>query len=97
MLVVDMEKFVSPESGIYCSNYLASIFYFCFLISLHVTFLSILLHLKSPVYLKPPLTCTFCLCWPPENWFFVDEKEPVAHVLVEVFEASDVKPSDLNG
>ncbi|CAF2057101.1 unnamed protein product [Brassica oleracea var. botrytis] len=33
----------------------------------------------------------------PENWFFVDEKEPVAHVLVEVVEASDVKPSDLNG
>ncbi|EFH68021.1 integral membrane single C2 domain protein [Arabidopsis lyrata subsp. lyrata] len=32
-----------------------------------------------------------------ENWFFVDEKEPVAHVLVEVFEALDVKPSDLNG
>ncbi|KAG7581952.1 C2 domain [Arabidopsis suecica] len=47
MLVVDMEKFVSPESG--------------------------------------------------ENWFFVDEKEPVAHALVEVVEASDVKPSDLNG
>jgi Ca2+-dependent lipid-binding protein len=46
MLVVDMEKFVSPTS---------------------------------------------------ENWFFVDEKEPVAHVLVEVFEASDLKPSDLNG
>ncbi|ESQ30064.1 hypothetical protein EUTSA_v10011273mg [Eutrema salsugineum] len=33
----------------------------------------------------------------PENWFFVDEKEPAAHVLVEVIEASDVKPSDLNG
>ncbi|KAL1203788.1 C2 domain-containing protein [Cardamine amara subsp. amara] len=32
-----------------------------------------------------------------ETWFFVDEKEPVAHVLVEVVEASDVKPSDLNG
>lgn len=32
-----------------------------------------------------------------ENWFFVDEKEPVAHALVEVVEASDVKPSDLNG
>ncbi|KAG7600480.1 Synaptotagmin-like mitochondrial-lipid-binding domain [Arabidopsis suecica] len=46
MLVVDMEKFVSPKS---------------------------------------------------ENWFCVDEKEPVAHVLVEVFEALDVKPSDLNG
>ncbi|AEE75544.1 Calcium-dependent lipid-binding (CaLB domain) family protein [Arabidopsis thaliana] len=47
MLVVDMEKFVSPESG--------------------------------------------------DNWFFVDEKEPVAHALVEVVEACDVKPSDLNG
>ncbi|XP_019059103.1 PREDICTED: C2 domain-containing protein At1g53590 isoform X3 [Tarenaya hassleriana] len=46
MLVVDMEKFVSPQS---------------------------------------------------ENWFFVDEKEPVAHALVEVVEASDIKPSDLNG
>ncbi|CAH2036588.1 unnamed protein product [Thlaspi arvense] len=33
----------------------------------------------------------------PENWFFVDEKEPAAQVLVEVVEASDVKPSDLNG
>ncbi|KAJ0264062.1 Calcium-dependent lipid-binding [Hirschfeldia incana] len=34
-----------------------------------------------------------------ENWFSVDEKEPVAlaHALVEVVEASDVKPSDLNG
>ncbi|CAH8313001.1 unnamed protein product [Eruca vesicaria subsp. sativa] len=47
MLVVDMKKFVSPQSG--------------------------------------------------ENWFFVDEKEPVAHALVEFVEASDVKPSDLNG
>uniref|UniRef100_A0A1J3K0J0 C2 domain-containing protein n=1 Tax=Noccaea caerulescens TaxID=107243 RepID=A0A1J3K0J0_NOCCA len=47
MLVVDMEKFVSPQSG--------------------------------------------------ENWFFVDEKEPVAHALVEVIEASDMKPSDPNG
>ncbi|CAH2053704.1 unnamed protein product [Thlaspi arvense] len=47
MLVVDMEKFVSPQSG--------------------------------------------------EKWFFVDEKEPVAHALVEVVEASEVKPSDLNG
>ncbi|CAA7013874.1 unnamed protein product [Microthlaspi erraticum] len=33
----------------------------------------------------------------PETWFFVDEKEPVAHILVEVVEASDVKPSDSNG
>ncbi|CAH8293389.1 unnamed protein product [Eruca vesicaria subsp. sativa] len=47
MLVADMEKLISPQSG--------------------------------------------------ENWFFVDEKEPVAYALVEVVEASDVKPSDLNG
>ena len=33
----------------------------------------------------------------PENWFFVAEKEPFAHALVEVVEASDVNPSDLNG
>ncbi|KAA8526711.1 hypothetical protein F0562_009060 [Nyssa sinensis] len=33
----------------------------------------------------------------PENWFTVDEKEPVAHAIVEVVEAADVKPSDLNG
>ncbi|CAB4277167.1 unnamed protein product [Prunus armeniaca] len=33
----------------------------------------------------------------PENWFSVDEKEPVAHVRIEVIEASDMKPSDLNG
>ncbi|KAJ6314370.1 hypothetical protein OIU78_017943 [Salix suchowensis] len=46
MLVVDMEKFVSPGS---------------------------------------------------EDWFSVDEKEPVAHVKVEVIEATDLKPSDLNG
>lgn len=46
MLVVDMEKFVSPQ---------------------------------------------------PENWFFVDEKEPVAYALVEIIEATDCKPSDPNG
>ncbi|KAL9403805.1 hypothetical protein Peur_000777 [Populus x canadensis] len=46
MLVVDMEKFVSPGS---------------------------------------------------EDWFSVDEKEPVAYAKVEVIEASDMKPSDLNG
>uniref|UniRef100_A0A6N2LFZ9 C2 domain-containing protein n=1 Tax=Salix viminalis TaxID=40686 RepID=A0A6N2LFZ9_SALVM len=46
MLVVDMEKFVSPGS---------------------------------------------------EDWFSVDEKEPVAHAKVEVIEASDLKPSDPNG
>ncbi|TKY49284.1 C2 domain-containing protein [Spatholobus suberectus] len=33
----------------------------------------------------------------PESWFSVDEKEPVAYAKVEVIEASDMKPSDLNG
>ncbi|KAL1815813.1 hypothetical protein ACET3Z_018387 [Daucus carota] len=33
----------------------------------------------------------------PENWFTVDAKEPIAHALVEVLEASDMKPSDMNG
>ncbi|KAK7401717.1 hypothetical protein VNO78_13417 [Psophocarpus tetragonolobus] len=33
----------------------------------------------------------------PEPWFSVDEKEPVAYAKVEVIEASDMKPSDLNG
>ncbi|KAK4438984.1 C2 domain-containing protein [Sesamum alatum] len=33
----------------------------------------------------------------PENWFSVDAKEPVAHAIVEVLEAADMKPSDLNG
>ncbi|PSS15869.1 C2 domain-containing protein [Actinidia chinensis var. chinensis] len=46
MLVVDMEKFVSPQE---------------------------------------------------ENWFSVDEKEPIAYALVEIIEAADMKPSDLNG
>ncbi|KAJ8898644.1 hypothetical protein K2173_004628 [Erythroxylum novogranatense] len=46
MLVVDMEKFVSPQT---------------------------------------------------ESWFSVDEKEPVAFAKLEVVEASDIKPSDLNG
>ncbi|XP_025981409.1 C2 domain-containing protein At1g53590-like isoform X1 [Glycine soja] len=32
-----------------------------------------------------------------ESWFKVDEKEPVAYAKVEVIEASDMKPSDLNG
>lgn len=32
-----------------------------------------------------------------ENWFSVDVKEPVAYAKVEVVEASDMKPSDLNG
>ncbi|KAK6229183.1 hypothetical protein SCA6_018134 [Theobroma cacao] len=33
----------------------------------------------------------------PENWFSVDEKQPLAYAKVEVIEASDMKPSDLNG
>ncbi|XP_061367866.1 C2 domain-containing protein At1g53590 [Gastrolobium bilobum] len=32
-----------------------------------------------------------------EPWFSVDEKNPVAYAKVEVVEASDMKPSDLNG
>lgn len=32
-----------------------------------------------------------------ESWFCVDEKEPVAYAKVEVIEASELKPSDLNG
>lgn len=46
MLVVDLEKFVSPE---------------------------------------------------PENWFSMDVKEPLAYANVEIIEAVDLKPSDLNG
>ncbi|KAK4714625.1 hypothetical protein R3W88_020532 [Solanum pinnatisectum] len=33
----------------------------------------------------------------PENWFSVDAKEPIAFVILEVLEAADMKPSDLNG
>lgn len=32
-----------------------------------------------------------------ESWFSVDEKDPVAFAKIEVVEASDMKPSDLNG
>jgi hypothetical protein len=32
-----------------------------------------------------------------EDWFSVDEKEPVAFAKVEVVEASDMKPADPNG
>ncbi|XP_057474201.1 C2 domain-containing protein At1g53590-like [Actinidia eriantha] len=46
MLVVDMEKFVSPQQ---------------------------------------------------ENWFSINEKESIGYALVEVIEAADMKPSDLNG
>ncbi|KAF9588740.1 hypothetical protein IFM89_015177 [Coptis chinensis] len=34
---------------------------------------------------------------PTENWFTVDEKDPIAYVKVEVIEAADMKPSDPNG
>ncbi|KAH0735978.1 hypothetical protein KY285_011685 [Solanum tuberosum] len=47
MLVVDMEKFVSPQQD--------------------------------------------------ESWFSIDAKEPIAHVILEVLEAEDLKPADLNG
>lgn len=32
-----------------------------------------------------------------ESWFSIDEKGPVAHAIVEVLEAADLKPADLNG
>lgn len=32
-----------------------------------------------------------------ESWFSIDEKEPVAYAVVEVIEAAEMKPSDLNG
>ena len=32
-----------------------------------------------------------------ESWFTVDEKAPIAHAKVEIVEAADLKPSDLNG
>ena len=32
-----------------------------------------------------------------ENWFSIDEKESIGYALVEVIEAADMKPSDLNG
>ncbi|OVA03946.1 C2 calcium-dependent membrane targeting [Macleaya cordata] len=34
---------------------------------------------------------------PTENWFSVDEKDPIAFAEVEIIEAAEVKPSDLNG
>lgn len=37
--------------------------------------------------------CFFCL----ENWFSVDEKEPIAFVKIEIIEGADMQPSDLNG
>ncbi|KAJ8616670.1 hypothetical protein MRB53_036042 [Persea americana] len=33
----------------------------------------------------------------PESWFTMDEKTPVAFAKVEIVEAADFKPSDLNG
>lgn len=32
-----------------------------------------------------------------ENWFSVDAKDPIAHAIVEVLEAAEMNPSDLNG
>ena len=32
-----------------------------------------------------------------ESWFTVDEKTPIAYAKVEIVEAADMKPSDLNG
>jgi len=32
-----------------------------------------------------------------EPWFKVDEKEPVAYAKIEIVEAAEMKPSDLNG
>lgn len=32
-----------------------------------------------------------------ESWFSVDAKEPIAHVILEVLEAEDMKPADFNG
>ncbi|KAF6142856.1 hypothetical protein GIB67_002720 [Kingdonia uniflora] len=32
-----------------------------------------------------------------ETWFTVDEKDPIAYAKVEVIEAADMKPSDMNG
>lgn len=35
--------------------------------------------------------------WMSETWFSVHVKEPIAYAKVEVLEASELKPSDLNG
>ncbi|KAK8914457.1 C2 domain-containing protein [Platanthera zijinensis] len=34
---------------------------------------------------------------PSETWFSVHEKPPIAYVKLEIIEAADIKPSDLNG
>ncbi|KAK9093195.1 hypothetical protein Syun_028106 [Stephania yunnanensis] len=34
---------------------------------------------------------------PTENWFSVDEKDPIACATVEIIEAADLRPADLNG
>ncbi|KAG1334958.1 C2 domain-containing protein [Cocos nucifera] len=34
---------------------------------------------------------------PAEGWFTINEKRPIAYVKVEILEAADMKPSDLNG
>lgn len=32
-----------------------------------------------------------------DDWFTVDEKDPIAYAKVEIVEAADIKPSDPNG
>lgn len=95
MLVVDMEKFVSPQSGGKLLQELFRIHDF-YLVLLYIGSSNFSRSLK-PSFNSPYDYIFFCLCLFSENWFFIDEKEPVAHALVEVVEASDVKPSDLNG
>ncbi|XP_020251921.1 C2 domain-containing protein At1g53590-like isoform X2 [Asparagus officinalis] len=34
---------------------------------------------------------------PKEKWYTMDEKAPIAHAKVEIIEAADLKPSDMNG
>ncbi|KAJ8419976.1 LOW QUALITY PROTEIN: hypothetical protein Cgig2_010913 [Carnegiea gigantea] len=92
MLVVDLEKFVSPQQG---------------------RMFSILFALMQPITVEGLISSTkicgmFFLyesgLWSTERSYVsaftqknVDEKEPLAHAIVEVIEAADLKPSDLNG
>ncbi|KAI3969675.1 hypothetical protein MKX01_020236 [Papaver californicum] len=34
---------------------------------------------------------------PPGDWFSVDEKDPVAYAELQIIEAAEIKPSDMNG
>lgn len=87
MLVADMEKFISPRSG----GRMFRIHNFS-LVLLLIGYLML-----STFSLQVHMITTLCMCLLAETWFFFYEKGPVAHALVEVVEASDVKPSDLNG